>query len=170
VTSYKGVMGQNWNYAGFWQCPPLPGFPVTTYINNLNGAYNGDGMFYINDNKRTLTMAMISDGLSNTFAVGENTAMLSDHTVLFSFVGAADTCCIPPNAGISNPRLNPATGQPFSRTDFGNMDGFKSYHPGGLQFAFADGSVHFISETISMAVYRAMSTVSGGEVIPGNVF
>ena len=36
--------------------------------------------------------------------------------------------------------------------------GFKSMHPGGVQFAMADGSVHFISETIDHSEYRSMCT------------
>ena len=40
---------------------------------------------------------------------------------------------------------------------------FRSNHPGGGNFLYADGSVHFIAEEIEMKVYRALSTVNGGE-------
>ena len=43
---------------------------------------------------------------------------------------------------------------------------FRSFHPGGASFLFCDGSVSFLSETIDMRVYRALSTIQGGEVIP----
>jgi prepilin-type N-terminal cleavage/methylation domain-containing protein/prepilin-type processing-associated H-X9-DG protein len=42
---------------------------------------------------------------------------------------------------------------------------FRSFHTGGAQFAFCDGSVHFLSENIDMGTYRALSTIGGGEVI-----
>lgn len=40
-----------------------------------------------------------------------------------------------------------------------------SRHPGGCNFLFADGSVHFLKNTISIEVYRALSSRSGGETI-----
>lgn len=41
---------------------------------------------------------------------------------------------------------------------------FRSDHPEGGNFLFADGSVHFLAEDINLNVYRAMSTVAGREV------
>jgi prepilin-type processing-associated H-X9-DG protein len=45
------------------------------------------------------------------------------------------------------------------------MRGFRSYHPGGVHFAFADGSVAFISDDINHLTYRALSTKGWDEVI-----
>ncbi len=42
---------------------------------------------------------------------------------------------------------------------------FRSQHPGGGMFVLADGSVRFVSESIDMRIYRASSTIAGGEVI-----
>ena len=42
---------------------------------------------------------------------------------------------------------------------------FGSYHPGGTHFAFADGHVTFVNETIHIDVYRNLSTIDGGETI-----
>jgi len=42
----------------------------------------------------------------------------------------------------------------------------RSYHPGGANFAVADGSVRFISETINLTTYHAIGTRREGEV-PG---
>jgi prepilin-type processing-associated H-X9-DG protein len=42
---------------------------------------------------------------------------------------------------------------------------FNSLHPGGAQFCRADGSVSFISRTIPLTTYRALSSIDGGEAI-----
>lgn len=45
------------------------------------------------------------------------------------------------------------------------MSAFGSGHTGGANFAFADGSVTFISNSINMVIYQSMSTKDGREVI-----
>jgi prepilin-type N-terminal cleavage/methylation domain-containing protein/prepilin-type processing-associated H-X9-DG protein len=40
-----------------------------------------------------------------------------------------------------------------------------SFHPGGVNVLMADGSVRFVIENINPAVWRAMGTISGGEVV-----
>ena len=46
-----------------------------------------------------------------------------------------------------------------------NVSNFRSDHPGGAQFLCCDGSVHYLTEGIEMAFYRALSTMAGGEVV-----
>jgi len=41
--------------------------------------------------------------------------------------------------------------------------GYGSYHPGGLNFAFADGSTRPISRNVEMAIIGAVSSIQGGE-------
>lgn len=40
----------------------------------------------------------------------------------------------------------------------------RSWHPGGVNAAFGDGSARFISESIDLRVWRALGTRAGGEV------
>lgn len=42
----------------------------------------------------------------------------------------------------------------------------RSFHHGGVNAAFADGSVRFISGSIDLAVWRALGTIDGGEIVP----
>jgi prepilin-type processing-associated H-X9-DG protein len=59
--------------------------------------------------------------------------------------------------------------------------GFRSFHPGGANFLFADGSVHFLKSTINMGsptfgtinnigVYRMLGTKAGGEVVGSDAY
>jgi prepilin-type processing-associated H-X9-DG protein len=41
----------------------------------------------------------------------------------------------------------------------------RSDHPGGANFLYADGSVHFLSDGINMLTYQRMSTMKGNESV-----
>ena len=42
--------------------------------------------------------------------------------------------------------------------------GARSHHSGGVNVLFADGSVHFASDSVDKSVWRGIATISGGEV------
>jgi prepilin-type N-terminal cleavage/methylation domain-containing protein/prepilin-type processing-associated H-X9-DG protein len=46
----------------------------------------------------------------------------------------------------------------------------RSYHPGGLNVLFGDGSVRFLKNSIAGTVWRALGTVRGNEVVSGDQF
>lgn len=48
--------------------------------------------------------------------------------------------------------------------------GFRSQHPGGANFVFADGSVKFLKSTTNLATLRALGTRGKGEVISADAF
>jgi prepilin-type N-terminal cleavage/methylation domain-containing protein/prepilin-type processing-associated H-X9-DG protein len=45
-----------------------------------------------------------------------------------------------------------------------------SYHAGGVNALFADGSVHFVKDTINPVTWRALGTIGGGEVISSDQY
>jgi prepilin-type processing-associated H-X9-DG protein len=40
-----------------------------------------------------------------------------------------------------------------------------SFHPGGANFCFGDGSVHFLTQTINFSLYESLATVNGQEPV-----
>ena len=68
------------------------------------------------------------------------------------------------------------TGSPFGdRTnaewDLLALDGAaRSFHPGGVNALFADGSVRFVKDTISPTVWHALGTRAGGEVVSADEY
>ena len=46
----------------------------------------------------------------------------------------------------------------------------RSYHPGGVNALFGDGSVRFVRESVAGTLWRALGSVAGGEIISANDF
>ena len=46
----------------------------------------------------------------------------------------------------------------------------RSYHPGGVNVLFGDGSVRFIKETINGNTWRALGSVNGSEIISADQY
>ena len=157
-TNYKGVSGANWGDDG--EGNGGVDFPTDWRNPGANGSFDGhsdgDGMFYRMDYLRPLNLMHIGDGLSNTFMIGEDVPALDQFCSWPYANNAAGTCAIPPN-------VNAPGGGNYPPWDWQNNESFRSRHPSGLQFAYADGSVHFIADSIALSVYRAMATINGNE-------
>jgi prepilin-type N-terminal cleavage/methylation domain-containing protein/prepilin-type processing-associated H-X9-DG protein len=165
VTHYKGNAGDGAfepsppeSPAGFWTYNPL----VRCY--NRTDCY---GIFWRTSYFRGgVKIKEILDGTSNTFLIGEaspedgnSPAWSSDGDwaitgVQLNWDWQSKGFCLGP--GGPNPGL--ASCWPLMR-------GFRGKHPGGVNFAFADGNVRFISEGIEHLTYRALSTRAGQEVV-----
>jgi prepilin-type N-terminal cleavage/methylation domain-containing protein/prepilin-type processing-associated H-X9-DG protein len=46
----------------------------------------------------------------------------------------------------------------------------RSYHPGGVNALFGDGSVHFVKSSISGVTWRSLGSVKGGEVVSSDSY
>lgn len=158
LTSYKGVQGANFCW-GPWTNPGTNG-------NTCEPWWKGDGIFYPMAWQRPKRLLDIVDGTSTTLMIGEDiwndaSPRAGNYGKGFAWAHAVEaclTCAIPPNARNTN-------GTPFPPTDWANLHGFKSRHPGGVQFALADGSVHFIHDGIPLGLYRSLATIVGNEAV-----
>src|SRR5438132_755507 len=101
----------------------------------------------------------IADGTSNTFLIGEDPVGDCPYNAWTHANDAFRTCAIALNARKAN-------GTKYDPYDWASTYYFGSTHAGGgANFAFADGSVRFISDSIPLATYRALATIKGGEVV-----
>jgi prepilin-type processing-associated H-X9-DG protein len=64
---------------------------------------------------------------------------------------------------------SPPAGTDWER-DFNTAMGFKSRHPGGVNFLFADGSTTFLKDEIDYTTYQMLGARSDGEAIPDGGF
>jgi prepilin-type processing-associated H-X9-DG protein len=100
-----------------------------------------------------------TDGLSNTYLIGED---VPEFNLWLSWPYASHaygTCAIPLNTS----KL--PDGKPIQNFRWYDTSGFRSRHGGGANFALADGSVRFVGDSIALDVYRAYATIAGGEIL-----
>jgi prepilin-type processing-associated H-X9-DG protein len=50
------------------------------------------------------------------------------------------------------------------------LDAARSYHAGGVNVLFCDGSVKFIKDSINLLTWRGLSTKDGAEVISADAY
>lgn len=162
VTNYKGVIGDpvmsDGNARG--SAAPAAGFPLTTgSVPDSHNTAETNGLFGRNTSVRPISLKSITDGQSNTFMVGETVAGQDFHGAAFFADGDFATCGVPINyfhIGLDTAAMKNAPQWMQSR-------GFKSVHPGGVNFVMGDGSVQFVNEGIETFAYRALATRDGGE-------
>ena len=146
TSTYKGVMGDN-------MMATVSSFGGNPFCNA--GALECTGVIWRTSSIWPRKMKDVVDGTSHTMLVGEDIPDHNWHTMWSFSNGDSGSTYAPPN-------YNPVPPDPKTWWD---MRGFRSYHPGGLQFAFIDGSVRYLSEGIDLATYRAQSTIRGEEIL-----
>jgi len=129
--------------------------------------YGADGIFWENSE---CDLAEITDGTSNTFAIGERIWQM-DRTngtgkanyFAGNVFGVAGRLVVG-SAPDSNRDLYSVLGGTvrqlnYARNDAYEQSSFASNHPGGVQFLHCDGSVHFVVETLPFDTDNAPDTV-----------
>jgi prepilin-type N-terminal cleavage/methylation domain-containing protein/prepilin-type processing-associated H-X9-DG protein len=167
LSSYGGNAGKRAVYTG--GAPPYP-------------RMSRDGIFWL-DSK--VCFRDIRDGTSNTLLFGERYHFDPEydrlHAGLLPVTGpVADWGRWGWTAGpgiMANVTLHSAAlinyqmplGGNFSNLE-DRLAAFGSGHPRGANFAFADGSVHFLSENTALSTLKALSTRARGEIVCGDDF
>jgi prepilin-type N-terminal cleavage/methylation domain-containing protein/prepilin-type processing-associated H-X9-DG protein len=184
-------------YTGAWGSAPNPTYGA------FKAGWNGV-MFH----ESAVPISAITDGTSNTMAMGERGHGLFDQTTQatwdwwISGLRTQLTTLVPPNPQKKEGAFSP-TGS-GSVTVGGTTTTWvvaaSSFHPGGCNFAFCDGSVRFIKDTIDswansttnglpvgivvdpvtnvfslgpgakVGVYQALSTRANSEVVSADAF
>jgi prepilin-type processing-associated H-X9-DG protein len=123
----------------------------------------------------------IEDGSSQTFAVGERSHDLSYVTWTGRAIGG--WCHPTPTFEGGRNKFNPEPEEafvmvlgPIGTEDLprtpnywaAHVEDYRSFHPGGVNFLFGDGSVRFIKNQISERVYQALATRAGAELVGSN--
>jgi prepilin-type N-terminal cleavage/methylation domain-containing protein len=170
-------------------CPSDPQPLVTFTVYDANGnalcnvawgsyvAINGNGgvsdAYWDNDGaflrNQGFPFAGITDGLSNTFFIGERSTTMS----LTTWVGAVTNGIVPSRRDPLASELAPALVLAHCGPHLPNnplvtdADATSSGHIQGVNFLFGDGSVHNITSAIDVTLFDALATRSGGEPVSG---
>jgi prepilin-type N-terminal cleavage/methylation domain-containing protein/prepilin-type processing-associated H-X9-DG protein len=132
------------------QCYPSD-YKLRTFPAEVDGIFGSNGC---------CTMADIIDGASNTLIVGEVTGGAypdgSPAGFFWPYANVLDTL-----DGINGPFTMPGSGKwpPWPYDLYSS--GFASWHPGGCNFALADGSATFISQNVASDILQALTTRDG---------
>jgi prepilin-type N-terminal cleavage/methylation domain-containing protein/prepilin-type processing-associated H-X9-DG protein len=156
TTSYKGCLGDSIITSGLSNDSPFPSFGSAPDCHNTADC---NGLIWRGTYFSPINFRRVEDGTSKTFMVGEGVVAQDYHSAAFYADGSWASCGIPLNFFISPETKEVIKAAP----QWMQARGFKSLHPGGAQFVMADGSVHFVTESIDHLVYRGLSTRDGGE-------
>ena len=108
---------------------------------------------------KAISIRRITDGTSNTFAVGE-----------LSWTGYVNYRGWGRGSSLANASAEPSTknlsqGINLGPPSFFNDAGFGSEHPGGTHFLCADGSTHFMHDATELQILLAAASRDGDEPI-----
>ena len=132
---------------------------------------DGDGIFFRDS---AVGIRDVTDGTSQTIAVGERSHNLGEAT----WVGSVTNAVLFPvdNDGVGYPRAEPGPGMVLGHAGGrygpgdpnGEVNQFYSRHPGGVNFLHADGHVAFLKTSMTNKTFRALATRAGSETISGD--
>jgi prepilin-type processing-associated H-X9-DG protein len=169
------------------QTPPW-GYEATTAVPGSGSGNYGDttdpnrvrGMFSRQGAK--IHIGMVRDGTSNTILIGE--ILAGQNGDVYYSLGrngsagmnagwaqtdsgiAINTTIVPINHFLTylDPNQNRCLNWQINVDNWNISFGFRSRHPGGANFVFVDGSVHFLSQGIDHRIYNLLGHRDDGQV------
>jgi prepilin-type processing-associated H-X9-DG protein len=199
VNAYTNCSGQtapSTTIIAIYMCPsdyiPTTVIQYDSYYFAVNSYFGNAGQLaWVNDSPGSATLNgvlcynssvrkdAITDGLSNTFLVGErNSSPIPDDTTVAStflsnyrgwawtdWNSGGDVLCDTNYPLNTTPLTASLPSTSYLRTNFGS-----AHSGGGANFVFCDGSVHFISNSLTstsagVATYQRLSTIADGHVL-----
>jgi prepilin-type N-terminal cleavage/methylation domain-containing protein/prepilin-type processing-associated H-X9-DG protein len=181
-------------------------YGITSYGGNAGSqshpfsAVTSDGIFFYTGPAaptfNQVTIAGVTDGLSNTLFFGERSHFDPDYDSFaspgwtffsqtmgiwgwwasssggYGLSDVAESTYSRINYGVPIGYGNPNVTQGTFTTNFEypRVNAFGSLHPGGANFVMVDGSVRFLKDSIAQPVYHALGTRSGGEVTSADAY
>ena len=123
------------------------------------------GVFFRQSWQAPVNLKDFTDGASNTLLVGEDIPAYNKHSAAYYANGSWCSCNIPLNFLVGQNPEDVNAGFPGDQDPWWERQGFRSRHPGGVQFAWCDGSVTMISESVDNQLFRTRCTKNGEEVV-----
>jgi prepilin-type N-terminal cleavage/methylation domain-containing protein/prepilin-type processing-associated H-X9-DG protein len=173
--NYLGVNAPNTDQRDYWNTS-TDGVFVYQCHNTVNVSIS-DPRAVVNTNGPPTTIASITDGTSNTLAVGERPSYPSlpepgycgawGYSEVDSAMGLPNTrqwCATKDINGIACPG-GKQWFQPGTPGNYCDANHFWSRHPGGGNWLFCDGSVRFLTYNIGTGTQAALATKAGGEPV-----
>jgi prepilin-type N-terminal cleavage/methylation domain-containing protein/prepilin-type processing-associated H-X9-DG protein len=146
----------------------------------VHGAGTMRGFFDYRGTQKTPNIASVTDGTSNSIIVGE---VLPSNAADSNFwmqnggyagmtvpLGFNSNTIVPSSSNNCNSNTWQSASAPVGCRFGASAKGFVSLHPGGSNFAFADGSVHFLKNSINQVTYCALGSRNGGEVLSSDAY
>lgn len=170
TTSYKGSAGDG--HFEWEETPTVFKDPVDFWTYQTPDpfqCYSGDdcvGMFWRTTYARGgVKLRTVTDGTSNTFLIGE-TSPLDGNSAAWSSDGDWAITAIELNWDyVSTCGLETSDPKRSGPECWKQIRGFRSFHPGGANFARVDGSVEYVTDSVNHLVYRARSTRNQQETV-----
>ena len=144
TTNYKGVIGDT-----------RMGGSASAFPGSEPDCHNQpkcNGTFWRNNYQNPVRIADFVDGMSSTAIIGEDVPEHNNHSAWCYSNGDYASTHVPLNF-----MPDPPTPDAWH-----NTISFRSRHPGGGNFALADGSVRFVSQNVDHKLYRALATREAG--------